>query len=298
MKTEKNILVAFLLNLGFSLFEFFGGWYTGSVAIWSDALHDLGDAASIGVSWALERKSRRAANQSYTFGYARYSVLGSVVTTLILIFGSLAVVVGALRRIAAPTPINYDGMILFALVGASVNVAAAFVTREGDSLNQRAVNLHMLEDALGWTAVLVGAVVMRFTDFALLDPLLSLGLSVFILVHAAKTLSSALDVFLEKAPQGIDAEELCAHLREIGDVSDVHHLHIWTLDGQTCCATLHVVTEGDAQAVKASVREEFREHGISHATLELEREGETCCARTCRIEAAHSHGHHHHHHHH
>ena len=156
MKTQKNILIAFILNLGFSIFEFFGGVVTGSVAIISDAVHDLGDAASIGISYFLEKKSRKQPDDRYTYGYVRYSVIGSVITTLILLFGSVMVVYNAVNKIIEPTQINYDGMIVFAVVGVCVNLVAAFFTREGDSLNQRAVNLHMLEDVLGWVVVLVG----------------------------------------------------------------------------------------------------------------------------------------------
>jgi cobalt-zinc-cadmium efflux system protein len=150
MKTEKNILLAFLLNLAFSLFEFLGGIFTGSVAILSDAVHDIGDAVSIGVSFFLERKAKRLPDATYTYGYARYSVLGGIITTLILLIGSLAVIYNAVNRLFHPTEIHYNGMILFAIVGVLVNFFAALLTREGNSLNQKAVNLHMLEDVLGW----------------------------------------------------------------------------------------------------------------------------------------------------
>ena len=294
MKTERNILIAFLLNLSFAVFEFFGGIFTGSVAIVSDAVHDLGDAASIGCSFFLEKKSRRQPDGVYTYGYARYSVLGGVITTLILLVGSVFVLVNAIRRIIHPTPIHYDGMILFAVVGVAVNFIAAFFTREGDSINQKAVNLHMLEDVLGWAVVLVGALVMKFTDITLIDPLMSMGVALFILVHAGKTLGSALDLFLEKAPAGISTEELTAHLLEIDGVLDIHHLHLWSLDGVHHCATLHLVTDGDPHRVKEAVREELREHGIGHATLETEAEGEVCAATCCTAEPAAHCGHHHH----
>ena len=144
MKTERNILIAFILNFAFSIFEFVGGFFTGSVAIVSDAVHDIGDAASIGISYFLEKKSKKKPDEHYTYGYARYSVIGSVITTLILLVGSVLVVYNAILRIIDPTPINYNGMIIFAVIGAAVNFMAAFFTREGDSLNQKAVNLHML----------------------------------------------------------------------------------------------------------------------------------------------------------
>lgn len=176
MKTERNILIAFILNLAFSIFEFVGGIITGSVAIMSDAVHDIGDAASIGVSYFLEKKGEK------------YSLIGAFITTLTLLIGSIVTICNAIGRLIDPAKINYDGMIVFAIVGVCVNLCAAFVTREGNSLNQKAVNLHMLEDVLGWIVVLVGAVVMRFTDFALLDPIMSIGVSAFIFINAIRNL--------------------------------------------------------------------------------------------------------------
>ena len=298
MKTEKNILIAFLLNLAFSVFEFFGGVFTGSVAIVSDAIHDIGDAASIGVSFFLEKKSKKQPDEAYTYGYARYSVIGSVITTLILLFGSVMVIYNAIARIVSPTEINYDGMIVFAVIGVGVNLAAALFTREGGSLNQKAVNLHMLEDVLGWIVVLVGAVVMKFTDFALIDPLMSMGVAIFILINALKNLKEVVELFLEKTPHGIEIHEIEEHLLEIPGVLGVHHIHVWSMDGQSNYATMHVVTNGDAHEIKHKIREELREHGIGHATLELECEGEHCHEEHCHVEAGHSSGHHHHHHHH
>ena len=297
MKTEKNILIAFLLNFAFSIFEFVGGVVTGSVAILSDAIHDIGDAASIGISYFLEKKSKKQPDETYTYGYARFSVIGGAVTTLILLVGSAVVIFNAVNRIISPTPIHYDGMILLAVIGACVNLGAAFFTRDGHSLNQKAVNLHMLEDVLGWLVVLVGAVVMRFTDFALIDPILSIGVAVFIFINAAGNLKDILELFLEKTPKDIHLNLLKEHISQIDGVLDVHHIHIWSMDRQNNYATMHIVTNADPHTVKHAVREELREHGISHVTLELEKEGEHCHERTCHTTpCAVSHGHHHHHH--
>ena len=297
MKTEKNILIAFILNFAFSIFELFGGIFTGSVAILSDALHDIGDAFSIGVSYFLEKKSKKQPDDVYTYGYLRFSVIGSVVTTLVLLFGSVAVIFGAAHRIINPTEINYDGMILFSVVGVIINFCAAFFTREGGSLNQRAVNLHMLEDVLGWAVVLIGALVMRFTNLAIIDPVMSILVSVFIFVNAIKNLKEALDLFLEKAPHGIEVCEIKEHILSIDGVLDVHHIHIWSMDGHNNYATMHVVTNEEHHEIKEKIREELLEHGISHATLELENEDEHCHEKHCHVEFKENHGHHHHHHH-
>lgn len=297
MKTEKNILIAFLLNLSFSIFEFFGGVFTGSVAIMSDAIHDMGDAAGIGVSYFLEKRSKKQPDDTHTYGYARYSVIGSVIITLILLFGSAAVIYNAVCRIIEPVPIRYNEMIVFAVVGVCVNFFAAFFTRDGDSLNQRAVNLHMMEDVFGWAVVLIGAIVMRFTDFTLIDPIMSIGVTVFVVFHAIGHLKEALDLFLEKTPHGVEISEIKEHVCEIDGVADVHHVHVWSMDGQVNYATMHVVTDVDPHHIKEEIREELREHGITHVTLELEAVGEHCHAEECHVEH-HAAGHHHHHHHH
>ncbi len=296
MKTEKNILVAFLLNLFFSIFEFIGGIFTGSVAIISDAIHDIGDAASIGLSYILEKKSKKQPDEIYTYGYARYSVIGSVITTLILLFGSITVIYTAIGRIFEPKAINYNGMIIFAIVGFVVNFTAAFFTREGDSLNQKAVNLHMLEDVLGWTIVLIGAVIMKFTNFAIIDPIMSIGVAAFIFINAIKNLKEAINLFLEKAPSNIKTQKIKEHILKIEGVLGVHHIHIWSLDGINNYATMHIVTNAEHHQIKDEIREELRKHGVGHATLELEYENEHCHEKCCHVEFETAHKHHHHHH--
>lgn len=295
MKTEKNILIAFILNLVFSVFEFVGGVFTGSVAIISDAIHDIGDAISIGISFFLEKKSHKKPDGKYTYGYARYSVIGSVITTLILLFGSVSVIFNAIIKIFNPNEINYNGMIIFAVVGIIVNFSAAYITQEGDSLNQKAVNLHMLEDVLGWLVVLIGAIIMRFTDFKIIDPIMSIGVAIFILINAVKNLKEALNLFLEKVPDGIITEEISKHIKSIEGVIDVHHIHIWSMDGHNNFATMHIVTNCDAHKIKELIREELSKHGISHATLELESEDEHCHEKDCNINTNHHSAHHHHH---
>lgn len=297
MKTEQNILIAFILNLSFSVIEFFGGIITNSVAILSDSVHDLGDAISIGASFFLEKKSKKKADITYTYGYTRFSVLGGVITTTVLAVSSLLVIISAVKRVINPAQIDYDKMLIFAIIGVVLNTTAAFVTRKSDSINQKSVNLHMLEDVLGWIIVLIGALLMKFTDFTLIDPLMSIGVSVFILINAIKNLKQSLDVFLEKAPENIDIECLKEHLMHIENVDDIHHIHVWSIDGINNYATMHIVTKTENTAsVKNAVREELFEHNIVHSVLETETE--ECGENECNpkyIESTHSHTHHRHH---
>ena len=303
MKTEKKIFFAFVLNLLFSVFEVVGGLFTGSVAILSDAIHDVGDATGIGISYLLEKKSKKQPDGTHTYGYARYSVLGGLLNTLILLIGSALVILNAAQRLIHPTPIDYNGMILFAVVGVIVNLAAALLTNRGDSLNQKAVNLHMLEDVLGWVVVLVGAVIMRFTDLPIIDPLMSIAVAIFILINALQTLQEILHILLENTPSSICLETIKEHLSQIDGVLDLHHIHIWSLDGQAHYATLHAVCKADPQRVKQELRAELKRQGIAHVTIETEAAGEVCSEPHCRSNGRRSHvgchchhGHHGHHH--
>jgi cobalt-zinc-cadmium efflux system protein len=267
------------------------------VAVISDAIHDIGDAISIGLSWILEKISKKHPDNKYTYGYIRYSVIGSLITTLILLSGSVIVAYNAIIRLINPVEINYNGMIFMSVIGVSVNFLAAYFTKDGDSLNQKAVNLHMLEDVLGWVVVLVGAIIMRFTDISLIDPLMSIGVSIFIFINAFKNLTEVVNLFLEKTPASTDVEEIKEHLLEIEEINDVHHIHIWSMDGISNYATMHIVTDEDGHRVKDLVRNELKEHGIVHVTLELEKTDEHCHEEHCHPSFE-NHNHHHHHHHH
>lgn len=291
MKTEKNILIAFILNISFSIFEIVGGLFTGSIAILSDSLHDFGDALSIGISYFLEKKSKRKSDDKHTYGYIRYSVLGGIITSVILLVGSIFVIYEGIKRLIYPTNINYNGMIVFAIVGVIVNLIASFVTRDGDSINQKAVNLHMLEDVLGWIVVLIGSILMKFTDIKYIDSVLSICVASFILIFTFKNLKKISDLFLEKTPKDIDINELKKHLLEIEGVVDIHHIHVRSMDGYNTFGTCHVVVDKYNEEIKHKVKEELGEFGIIHSTIEIELKDEHCYDKKCEIK---THSNHHH----
>lgn len=271
INSKRNILIVFFLNLFFSLFELMGGLLTGSIAILSDALHDFGDAAGVGISYALEKKSQKKPDEKYTYGYIRYSVLGAAFTNTVLIVGSVIIIYNALLRAVEPAALNYRGMIFFAVVGLITNSAAFFFTRGGSSMNQKAVNLHMAEDILTWAAVLLGAFVIKYTGLTVIDTLLSLGSALFVLITAVMGFKKIIDLFLEKAPDSVSVAMIKERLMEIEGVADVHHIHVRSFDGVVNCATMHLVTKGqDARAVKEQARQALFELGVTHSTLEIE----------------------------
>jgi len=283
MKTEKNILIAFILNLGFGIFEFFGGLFTNSISIISDSIHDIGDAMGIGISLLLEKKSKKRPDNKYTFGYVRYSVIGSLITIIILIISSILVIYNAVMRINNPVDINYNGMILFSIVGIIVNYLAVYFTRGGNSLNQKSVNLHMLEDVLGWIVVLIGAIIMSFTNISIIDPILSILVALFILKNAISNLKIILDLFLEKTPKDIDIDKIKDSIFEIDGIKDIHHIHIWSLDGYNNYATMHIVTNEDNNKIKEEIRNKLKKYNIFHITIELENIDEICSDEKCTI---------------
>ena len=206
------------------------------------------------------------------------------------------VIIGAVNRIFNPEEINYNGMIIFALFGVVINFMAAYFTKDGDSINQRSVNLHMLEDVLGWIVVLVGSILMKFTDILILDSLMSIGVAIFILFNAFKNLKMILDLFLIKLPDGISIEELKTHILQIKGVINVHHIHVWSIDGVNNYATMHVRTnENDLKTLKQMIKEELVEHDIAHVTIEFENEDEICDDLECSMKSNETLHHHHHH---
>lgn len=284
MKTDKNILIAFILNISFSILEIIGGFLTNSVAIISDAVHDCGDAISIGLSYFLERKSKKVPDDKYTYGYIRYSVLGALTTTIILFIGSTIVIYNSILRILNPVEVNYDGMLVISIIGVTFNFIAAYITKSGDSLNQKSVNLHMLEDVFGWIVILIGSILMKFTKIVYVDSIMSIIVSIYILIHTLKNLKSIIDLFLEKTPNGISIIKLKNNLLNIHGILDVHHIHVWSIDSVNNYATMHVLYNGkNGKQIKQSIRKNLAEFQIIHTTIELETEEEKCIDTSCNV---------------
>lgn len=274
MKTERKIFIVFLLNLIFSIFEFLGGIFTGSIAILSDALHDFGDASSVGLSFILEKKSKKKANDKFTYGYRRFSVLGGIITMLILLLGGIVVIYNSVARLFNPIEIKYDTVILIAVIGFIVNLISTIFTHGGHSINQKAINLHMLEDVLGWVIVLIGAIVMRFTNFYLLDPIMSIIVALFIIFNALKSLKDILEIFLLKTPKDVSVNKIKSAVLSIDNVLDVRDVRILNLDNEQIFISLNVVTNREDFTTKKIIKHVLFKLGASYVTLEISRENE------------------------
>ncbi|GAA5481250.1 cation diffusion facilitator family transporter [Haloferula sargassicola] len=279
--SEGNLKVAFFLNAAFTVVEIFGGLWTNSIAILADALHDAGDTASLGLAWYFERMSRRGRTSRHTYGYRRFRLLGGLITGLVLLAGLVTVLWQAVDRLRSPETVNAPGMIGLAVLGIVVNGAAVLRVKRGSSLTEQVVSWHLLEDTLGWVAVLIGAGVMAIWDLPIIDPLLSIGISLFILWNVGRNLWRVMAVFLQTTPDSFDPDRFETDLRERAKVEDVHHLHVWSLDGEKHVLTFHVVMAGDATrgeivALKTWVRDHLDDEDFPHVTVDVELAGECC----------------------
>jgi len=279
--STKNIKVAFFLNITFTVFEIIGGLWTNSMAILSDAVHDLGDSLSLGLSWYLDKKSKQDANNRFSFGYRRFSLLGALINGIVLISGSIFLLFEIIPRLIEPQHSNAKGMLVFAIFGIIVNGAAVLRVKGGKTLNERVVSLHLLEDVLGWVAVLIVSIILLFWDIPILDPILSILILSYVLFNVVKNLKQTLLVFLQGVPSDIDLPSLESKISEIDNVVSVHQLQLWSLDGAEHVLTIHIVIEegtsvNEIISLKRNVKALLNESQVEHATIEIEFENEDC----------------------
>lgn len=276
---SNNIKIAFLLNLGFTLLEIIGGLWTNSIAILSDALHDLGDSLSLGMAWYLGNYSQRGSDRRFSYGYGRFSLLGALINAIVLIGGSLYILSEAIPRLLNPEHSNAPGMVIFAIVGIIVNGAAVLRLRGERTLNAQVVAWHLLEDVLGWVAVLMVGLTLLFVDIHILDPILSILITLYVLYNVIGNLKRTLALFLQATPENIDIEGIERQFQAIEGVKSTHHTHIWSLEGEHHVLSTHLVvadnlSKAEVLRVKQESRQVLQDLDIEHLTIEIEYEAE------------------------
>ncbi|GFH41619.1 cation transporter [Lactococcus hodotermopsidis] len=267
----KRITIVFALNATFAVLEFIFGAMFGSVAIMSDAVHDTGDAIAVGFAWFFEKISRKKSDTSFTLGYRRFSLLGALITSVILLTGSVFVVIEAIPRLIHPRPVETTGMFWLAIFAIVANSYGAFLMTRGSSRNESILNLHMLEDVLGWAAVLVVSIVMHFQPWYWLDPLLSLGIAIFILTEAIPKFFGTLRILMEAAPETIDYKKLVRELENLPEISKITELCIWSIDGEKHAAMMHMTIEiSDNKRAKSVARQILKNHDVAFSAIEID----------------------------
>ena len=298
MKAKYTVWVAFFLNLTYAIVEFIAGGVFGSSAVLADSVHDLGDAISIGISAFLETISNREEDRQYTLGYKRFSLLGALVTAVILITGSILVILENTTKLFNPQPVNDEGILWLGMIAVTINVLASLVVRKGQTKNESILSLHFLEDTLGWLAVILMAIVLRFTDWYILDPLLSLVISIFILIKAIPRFWSTLKIFLDAVPEGVDIKQVMSDLEGLDNVASLNQLNLWTMDGLEKNAIVHVCLKEmeHMETCKESIRIFLKNCGFQNITIEVDADLESHQAHKRNItelEASHDQNHHH-----
>ena len=300
MKSSRNMTIAFLLNFSFAIIEFIFGLLFNSSAVLADAVHDLGDALAIGLSACLETISNRQEDKRYTLGYKRFSLLGAMLTALILLTGSVMMLLENIPRLLSPQPVNYQGMLWLGVIAILINLLASLIVRTGQTKNEAILTLHFLEDILGWLAVILVAGVLYVTDWYFLDPLLSLLISSFILWKAIPRFWSTLKIFLDAVPEGVETAELEKELVALANVKSVNQLSIWSMDGLENDAIVHLCLEDCSQMVdtKDAVRHLLRDRGVHNITIEVDASQSNHAKHKRNVhDLEHLSGHQHHHHH-
>ena len=272
MKAKYTVWLAFFLNLSFAIVEFIAGGIFGSSAVLADSVHDFGDAVAIGISAFLESISNRKEDSHYTLGYKRFSLLGAMVTAVILMTGSGMVILENISKIFHPQPVNDEGLLWLGIIAITINVLASLVIRKGQTKNESILSLHFLEDTLGWVAVILMAIVLRFTDWYILDPLLSLAISFFILSKALPRFWSTLNIFLDAVPEGVDIQNIRSDLEQLDHIASVNQLNLWTMDGLEKNAIIHVCLEHvkHMEVCKESIRDLLKDCGFQNITIEVD----------------------------
>lgn len=272
MKSSRNMTIAFLLNFSFAIIEFIFGLLFHSSAVLADAIHDTGDALAIGLSTLFEKISTRKEDREYTLGYKRYSLLGALLTSVILLVGSTLVIVENVPKLLAPERVNYDGMLVLGIAAIVVNIAASRVVSHGHSHNESILSLHFLEDILGWIAVIVVSLILRFTDWYFLDPLLSLVIAGFILSKALPKFWENIQIFLDHVPSDVDLSQLYREIAALENVRAITQLNVWTTDGLEKYAMLHICLENPnlLAETQAVLRQKLLAYGIAKVTIQTD----------------------------
>jgi cobalt-zinc-cadmium efflux system protein len=290
--STTRLVLAVVFNLLITIAEFVAGIVSGSLALLADATHNLNDTASMGISLAARKISARAADRRRTFGYERAELIGAFINLTTLILIALYLLVEAVQRFFEPSSIDGNLMLIVGAITLAANVATAFVLYKPSkgSLNIRSAFVHIVADALGSVAVLIGGwVIMRY-NWAVIDPILTIAIAVYILGQSYGMLRETISILMESAPKGFPLAEVTRSIERMEHVRDVHHVHVWRLSESETALEAHVVVEDISEvraldALKTKIKHHVRTvFGIGHATLEMEHEA--CMDSRCTDAAS------------
>ena len=277
---NKAFITGIVLNLAFVVIEFAAGFWFDSLALLSDAGHNLSDVVSLVLALLAFRLAKVKANERYTYGYKKSTILVSLLNAVILLVAVGAIVIESIHKLSNPAVVPGGAIAWVAGVGVLINAFTAFLfmkDKEKD-LNVKGAYLHMAADALVSVGVLVAGIVISRTDWYIIDPIIGLIVAVVILISTWNLLHDSLRLTLDGVPTSIDSQKVVEAIRALPGVDDVHHIHIWAISTTENALTAHIVLKQPEgmQEVKHLIRHWLEDFGIGHATLEFEVPGEHC----------------------
>lgn len=277
---NKAFIIGIVLNLAFVVIEFAAGFWFDSLALLSDAGHNLSDVVSLVLALLAFRLAKVKANERYTYGYKKSTILVSLLNAVILLVAVGAIVIESIHKLSNPAVVPGGAIAWVAGVGVLINAFTAFLfmkDKEKD-LNVKGAYLHMAADALVSVGVLVAGIVISRTGWYIIDPIIGLIVAVVILISTWNLLHDSLRLTLDGVPTSINSQQVVESIRALPGVDDIHHIHIWAISTTENALTAHIVLKQaeDMQEVKHLIRHRLEDFGIGHATLEFEVPGEHC----------------------
>lgn len=273
-KNDNSIRDAFFLNVAFTILELIGGILSGSIAILADSLHDFADSLSLGAGWYLENKSKKSSTEKYSYGYARFSLLGAMINAITLLLGSIYIIYESVNRIIDPEMPNVYWMLGTSVIGIALNGIAVWRLKSGKNMNRQVMLIHLLEDALGWVEVFIGSIVLLFIEIPILDPLLAIIINILVLAFVMTKLVASIQILLQKVPDNVNIPELRQKILCLNNVKDVSHLHVWSLNEEKIVATVHIRTVelhtvDEEIKLKKSIETIFNTLNPEHLTIDF-----------------------------
>ena len=282
---NKAFIIGITLNIAFVIVEFGVGFYYNSLGLLSDAGHNLGDVASLVLAMLAFRLQKVHPNNRYTYGYKKSTILVSLLNAVILLVAVGIIIAESVDKLFHPVSVDGSAIAWTAGVGVVINALTAwlFMKDKDKDLNVKGAYLHMAADALVSVGVVVSGIIITYTGWSIIDPIIGLGIAVIIIVSTWGLLHDSLRLSLDGVPVGIDAQKIQQIIMEQPGVENCHHLHIWALSTTETALTAHIVIDNITQLeeVKQHIKEALEEAGIHHATLEFEDERATCCKECC-----------------
>jgi cobalt-zinc-cadmium efflux system protein len=275
---EKNLILATVMNVVITVAEIVGGLLSNSLALLSDAVHNLGDTFAIALAFVANRIGKRDATLKKTFGYKRIEILAALLNAVVLIAITLFLFIEAYKRFQDPEPIKGKLMFIVATVGLLANVIAVLLLRkDADSnLNIRAAYLHLLGDSVSSVAVIAGSVLIYFFEIFWVDPLITILIGIYILKETYAILKESVNILMQSTPPGINVNDIVDDLEQMGEVDNIHHVHTWQLDDKQIHFECHADLSDDilisqANSIRSKIETELKnKFGISHVTIQFE----------------------------